>query len=126
MVTEVTISVEKDLIVQGDLNLLNEVLRNLLSNAWKYTSKVSDPEIKFGVTNKDGKVYFVKDNGVGFDIRHADKLFGVFQTLHANNEYEGLGVGLAIVRRIVSLHGGRVWVESQVNVGSTFYFTLEG
>ncbi|MFV1997223.1 MAG: PAS domain S-box protein [Acidiferrobacterales bacterium] len=111
--------------VEGDSHLLQIVLDNLLGNAWKYTGKAENPEIEFGVTRQDGEnVYFVKDNGVGFDMRYADKLFGAFQRLHTEEDFPGTGVGLATVRRILHRHGGRIWVEAEEGQGATFYFAL--
>ena len=111
--------------VQGDRNLLEIVMDNLLSNAWKYTGKTEDPRIEFGVKQQDGKsVYFVKDNGVGFDMKYAEKLFGAFQRLHKEEDFPGTGVGLATVQRIVHRHGGRIWAEAKEGKGATFFFTL--
>ncbi len=111
--------------VTGDYNLINQVWFNLISNAIKYSSKKKNPvvEIKSEET-KDEIIYSVKDNGAGFDMKYVDKLFGVFQRLHSQEEFEGTGVGLAIVHRLVSKHEGRVWAESKLGSGAVFYFTL--
>jgi PAS domain S-box-containing protein len=111
---------------QGDRALLKQVWTNLLSNALKYT-RGSDPAVvEIGTASKEGEmVYFVRDNGTGFDMKYAPKLFGVFQRLHRAEEFEGTGVGLAIVQRVVHRHGGRIWAEAAVDRGAAFYFTLE-
>src|SRR5688572_30030046 len=110
---------------QGDRALLRQVWGNLLQNAAKFSRERDRPHIEIGF-RPDGNqtVYYVRDNGAGFDDRYTDKLFGVFQRLHREDEFEGTGVGLAIVKRIVQRHGGRVWAESKLNEGATFYFTL--
>ncbi len=112
---------------EADPALLKQVWANLLSNALKFTRARDLARIEIGYLNQDAEVvYFVKDNGVGFDMRYAHKLFGVFQRLHRAEDYEGTGVGLAIVQRVVRRHGGRVWAESELDKGTTVYFTLEG
>ena len=109
----------------GDKALLKQVFMNLLTNAVKFTRNREDGRIDAGGYEQGGEiVYYVKDNGVGFDMRFQEKLFGVFQRLHSSSEYEGTGIGLALVQRIVHRHGGRVWAEGKVNEGATFYFTL--
>ena len=110
---------------QADAALLKQVLLNLLSNAFKFTRGKEPAAIDIGATQADGVVtYFVRDNGAGFDMAYADKLFGVFQRLHSANEFEGTGVGLSIVQRIIHRHNGRIWAEGKVNEGAAFFFTL--
>jgi light-regulated signal transduction histidine kinase (bacteriophytochrome) len=110
---------------RGDRALLRQVFVNLISNAIKFTCKKPVSAITVGATVEAGEtLYFVRDNGAGFDMQFADRLFGVFQRLHTTSEFEGTGIGLAIVNRIVSRHGGRVWAEGVVNEGATFYFAL--
>ncbi|MFP4297108.1 MAG: ATP-binding protein [Spirulinaceae cyanobacterium] len=113
-------------IALGNEGLIKILLENLIGNSWKYTSKKKHTKIEFGYDqNLDNeRVYFVRDNGAGFDMSHADKLFSAFGRLHSKSEFEGTGVGLAIVHRIIERHQGRIWAESQVNCGTTFYFTL--
>jgi PAS domain S-box-containing protein len=114
------------LVVTGDRQLLQILLRNLLENAWKYTGRCSQPCIELGVTQQNGrKVYYIKDNGVGFNMQYKDKLFQPFQRLHSNKEFPGTGIGLALSQRIIRRHGGRIWAESETGKGATFYFTLE-
>jgi signal transduction histidine kinase len=110
---------------KGDPRLVRIALTNLLGNSWKFTRVRTPAHISFGGETRDGEsVFFVKDDGVGFDMRYADKLFGAFQRLHSTTEFEGTGIGLATVQRIVHRHGGRVWAESVVGKGTTFFFTL--
>ena len=106
--------------------MIRQVLVNLLSNAVKFTGVKRQASIEIGCSEKgtERNTYYVKDNGAGFDMKYIDKLFGVFQRLHSTKEFEGTGVGLAIVQRIVQRHGGRVWAESKINEGATFHFTL--
>jgi PAS domain S-box-containing protein len=110
----------------GDAALLKQVWINLLSNAYKYTRQRAEAVVEIGCNRENGEtVYFIRDNGTGFDMRYAGKLFGVFQRLHRADEYEGTGVGLAIVQRVIHRHGGRIWADAKVDSGATFYFTLE-
>jgi light-regulated signal transduction histidine kinase (bacteriophytochrome) len=123
----IDIEIEELESAHGDAPLLLQVWINLIGNALKYTRQCERARITIGCDLRDGAtVYYVKDNGAGFDMRYAGKLFGVFQRLHAHGEYEGTGIGLAIVRRIVERHGGRVWAEAEKKRGAAFYFTLEG
>jgi PAS domain S-box-containing protein len=119
-----TVIIAPRVVVEGDRQLLRVMLENLFGNAWKFTSKRADARIEFGVRQDYQPVYFVRDNGAGFDMRYADKLFGAFQRLHDGSEFPGSGVGLASVQRIVNRHAGRIWAESVVGKGSTFYFVL--
>ena len=119
----VVIQVQEALVAQGDERLLRLVLENLLGNAWKFTSRAAAAVIEVGKL-ENGSVFFVRDNGVGFDMAYAGKLFGAFQRLHTQAEFPGTGIGLATVRRVVSRHQGRVWAESRPGEGTTFFFTL--
>ena len=121
-----TVTIEDPLMAHGDPALLLSALNNLMDNAWKFTARQSAATLAVGSTadSQGAKVYFVRDNGAGFDMAHANKLFGTFQRLHSPDEFNGTGVGLAIVQRIISRHGGRVWAESAIGQGACFYFTL--
>ncbi|MFH1862064.1 MAG: ATP-binding protein, partial [bacterium] len=122
---QVTIQIQPNLSVNGDRNLLRVLLENLLGNAWKFSGKRDQGNIEFGSTGSDDQqVFYIKDNGVGFEMEYSDKLFGAFQRLHSVDEFPGTGIGLATVQRIVNLHGGRVWAESTPDQGATFYFSI--
>jgi light-regulated signal transduction histidine kinase (bacteriophytochrome) len=111
----------------GDARLLTIALENLIGNAWKYSGKREDARIEIGTVSHAGReAFFVRDNGAGFDMAYADKLFGVFQRLHKAEEFEGTGIGLATVKRIFNRHGGQIWAESEIGRGATFFFTLAG
>ena len=143
-------SVEPGLTARGDARMLEAVLINLLGNAWKYTTKRPDARIELGMLKREGgtgrpepeihalsvsgprienppselETFFVRDNGAGFDMEYADRLFLPFQRLHREDEFPGIGIGLATVQRIVHRHGGRLWAEAEVDKGATFYFAL--
>jgi light-regulated signal transduction histidine kinase (bacteriophytochrome) len=121
----VEVEIAEGLTVRGDPTLLRLVMDNLLGNAWKYSARREPAHIAFGTAQRDGQtVYFVRDDGAGFDMRFADRLFGAFQRLHSANDFQGTGVGLASVRRIVRRHGGDIWADAEVERGATFWFTL--
>jgi signal transduction histidine kinase len=120
----VSFEITPNLRAAGDERLLRIVLENLLRNAWKFTSKRAKARIEFGFTSAPENAFFVRDNGAGFDRSYAGRLFGAFQRLHAASEFEGTGVGLATVQRIINRHGGRVWAEGDVDRGATFYFAM--
>ena len=123
----VSFTIAKGLEVNGDARLLRSVMENLFGNAWKYTGNVPHSCIEFGKMEEGGvSVYFVRDNGAGFDMAHSDKLFAPFHHLPETEEFAGPGVGLATVERIIRRHGGRVWAEGEPGKGATFYFTLGG
>jgi light-regulated signal transduction histidine kinase (bacteriophytochrome) len=122
---QVQVEVQEGIAADADATLLRNVLQNLLGNAWKFTAKHGKARIAFGCRQEnDEAVYFISDNGAGFDMRYADKLFGAFQRLHGPQEFDGTGIGLATAQRIIHLHGGRIWAEGQPGKGATFYFTL--
>ena len=124
---QVEFVIEDGMEVEGDEGMLRAAVYNLLENAWKFTRRSERARIEMGSESRDqGTVYVVRDNGVGFDIRYADRLFSPFQRLHPTGEFEGQGIGLAIVQRIVKRHGGRIWVEDEPSPGATFCFTLPG
>jgi hypothetical protein len=121
----VEFAIADNLIGRGDPNLLRIALENLLNNAHKFTRYNENARVEFEMTTYEGKhVYCIRDNGVGFEMEFADKLFGAFQRLHARDEFEGTGIGLATVQRIIHKHGGKIWAEAEVGKGATFYFTL--
>jgi light-regulated signal transduction histidine kinase (bacteriophytochrome) len=110
---------------RADLNLVRILLDNLLGNAWKFTSGREPATIEVGVEAANGQTaYFVRDNGAGFDMQYANKLFRAFERLHSDQEFPGTGIGLAIVERIVKRHGGRIWADAALDQGATFHFTL--
>jgi two-component system, sensor histidine kinase and response regulator len=122
---QVEVKIRPGVMVNGDGQLLKIALENLLQNAWKFTAQQADPRIEFGVTQTSGEpTYFIRDNGAGFEMTYAARLFGPFQRLHSQQEFPGNGIGLATVQRIIHRHGGKVWAEGLVGQGATFYFTL--
>lgn len=122
---DVKFVIEQNIEANGDQGLLRAAVENLLSNAWKYSAKVENAVIEFGAQpGENGKVFFVRDNGAGFNMQYANKLFTPFQRLHHPDEFPGNGIGLATVRRILGRHGGTIWAESKPNCGATFFFTL--
>lgn len=122
---DIKFDIQKVPAVHGDKAMIRQALVNLFSNAAKFTKNKVSALVEFGSTSNEGEIiFYVKDNGAGFDMRYKDKLFGVFQRLHSTVEFEGTGVGLALVNRIITRHGGRVWAEGEVNKGAVFYFTL--
>jgi light-regulated signal transduction histidine kinase (bacteriophytochrome) len=121
----VRICIEPGIFVSGDASLLRIAMENMLGNAWKYSSTNCAAEINFGVEySESGPVYYIRDNGVGFDMKDAGKLFRVFTRLHDSSRFSGNGIGLATVQRIITKHGGRIWAEAAPEIGATFFFTL--
>ena len=119
------ITIQEGIVIRGDLNAMRIALTNLLENAWKFTGKQKHPSIEFGMTAMEEKnVFFIRDNGAGFDMAYANKLFGAFQRLHSEDEFPGTGIGLATVKRIITRHGGQIWAEGEVGKGATFFFTI--
>lgn len=124
-VRNISFEINQDITVKGDPQLLRLVLENLLGNAWKYSRKNENTIIRFGSISKDNvTIYFISDNGIGFDMQYAGKLFKPFQRLHTTDEYEGTGIGLASVKRMIERHEGAIWIQSAENQGTTVYFTL--
>lgn len=122
----IEVNIAKGLSAYGDESLITIVLTNLLGNAWKFTSKTAIARIEFGTLLKDGKsIYYIRDNGAGFDQRHREKMFLPFHRLHSEEEFEGMGIGLAIVKRVIHRHGGDIWAEGTTGKGATVYFRLE-
>jgi len=120
-----TFNIQEHIVIPSDRRLMHIALTNLLDNALKFAGKQEHPHIEFGAIVKDSRrIIFVRDNGVGFDMNYAGKLFGAFQRLHRADEFPGTGIGLATVQRIINRHGGQIWAESEVGKGATFYFTL--
>lgn len=121
----VDVIVEEGIVVEGDQNLLTVVIRNLLENAWKFTSKTDHPRVEVGCTRDGAEItVFVKDNGAGFNMEYANKLFSAFQRLHSASDFPGTGIGLTTVHRIINKHGGHVWATSKEGEGATFSFSL--
>jgi signal transduction histidine kinase len=123
---QVTADIAPGLMARGDRRLLEVALANLVGNAWKFTSRSEAPRIEVGRHAADEPTFFVRDNGAGFDLAYAKRLFSPFQRFHAAGEFEGTGIGLAIVQRVIARHGGRVWADAAVGRGATFFFTLPG
>jgi light-regulated signal transduction histidine kinase (bacteriophytochrome) len=121
----VILNLPDEILADADVSLINIVIENLLSNAWRFTSRRAEALIEVGMTSHQGEpTYFIRDNGAGFNSAYASKLFGAFQRLHSEAEFQGTGIGLATVSRIVNKHGGRIWATSEVDRGATFFFTL--
>lgn len=122
---DVNVDIQAGVTAKGDRHLLHDALANLISNAWKFTAHTPQARVRFGSKQKNGvAVYFVQDNGAGFDQAYADKLFSPFQRLHQQKEFPGTGIGLSTVERIIARHSGAIWASSHPGEGATFYFTL--
>jgi light-regulated signal transduction histidine kinase (bacteriophytochrome) len=122
---QVDVSVTPGLSVHGDARLIRVALENLFGNAWKFTRHQTQPRLSLGQSETaEGNAFFVRDNGVGFDMAHSAQLFVPFQRLHRDSEFEGTGIGLATVQRVIQCHGGRIWAESAPGAGATFFFTI--
>ena len=123
---EISVDIKEGIHAPADPRLIEVLLSNLLGNAWKFTSRTESARIEFGMFEQVGQtVYYVKDNGEGFDQKQADRLYLPFHRLHTEQEFEGTGIGLAIVERVVRKHGGKIWAEGGINEGATFFFTLQ-
>jgi light-regulated signal transduction histidine kinase (bacteriophytochrome) len=121
----ITWEIAPNMFLQGDFGMIQELMRNLLENAWKFTAKLASARIEIGqLQSSDGVAYFVRDDGAGFDTKYLGRLFQPFQRLHSSHEFEGAGLGLAIAKRIIQRHHGRIWAEGKVDHGATFYFTV--
>ena len=122
---QATFIIEAGMTVRADVSLLRVVLDNLIGNAWKFTSLTTKPRIEFGCRRDEQEpVFFVRDNGVGFDDQHAERIFGAFQRLHSSEQFPGNGIGLSTVQRAIHRHGGRIWATASVGCGATFHFTV--
>lgn len=122
---KITLALQEGISAEVAPTLIYDVMENLLGNAWKYTGKTPNPQIEFGAEDCDGtRIFYVRDNGAGFNMAKADKLFGMFQRLHGESDFAGDGIGLATVKRIITRHGGRIWAEAEPGKGATFWFTL--
>ena len=121
---KVIVNIEEDMMASGDERLMTIALENLLGNAWKYSSKSELAKIDFGRNSDCDNAFYISDNGAGFDMKFADKLFDAFQRLHGKTDYEGTGIGLATVKRIIKRHDGDIWAEGEVDKGAKFHFTL--
>ena len=122
---KVTVDIEADMQLNADKQLLRIVMDNLLRNAWKYTGRQAEAIVTIGSKSEDGsRIFYVQDNGVGFDMSYAGKLFGAFQRMHNNSEFRGSGIGLATVQRIINHHSGKVWAEAEPGKGACFYFSI--